>query len=46
MTEDDIITWIKNKIGSTKEQKYYDTIEQEIKRQEASLVTVGNPWDS
>tara|TARA_Y100000114_G_C11560616_1_gene231624 strand:+ start:219 stop:533 length:315 start_codon:yes stop_codon:yes gene_type:complete len=46
LTEDDIITWIKNKIGSTKEQKYYDILEQEIERQEAALVTVGNPWDS
>ena len=45
VSEDQIVSWVKSKIGTTRENKIYDFLVKEMAYKESALNSSGVPWD-
>ena len=46
VTEENIVSWIKAKLGSTRENKIYALLVKEMTEKESKPITSGVPWEN
>ena len=46
VTEENIVSWIKTKLGSTRENKIYALLVKEMTEKESKPITSGVPWEN
>ena len=44
VSEDQIVSWVKSKIGTTRENKIYDFLDKEMASKESAPNSSGTPW--